>query len=643
MPRCFKKSIVWEFFDKISDGGKITSAKCKLCNTSYKYFGNTTNLHDHLKRKHPIQLTEFQEQQTPNEIVVLTTQSHALAPTRSVPTFSCTSSATTTSSTDQTTAQYPPAPKRVKQMRLYGSTKTSEPSDDERLVFQKDVMRFLAVDCQPLSMVENRGFNYFTKKYIPRHKLPSRKVLSESVLGEVYDPMILDFRSMLDKSNYISLTTDLWSSDSNRCYITITAHFIYDFKTRSLALSTEEVKTDHSAINIGQAILDILSKWQITDKIVTVVTDNAANMKKAVLEHLRKNHHPCVAHTLNLSVQDSIKYNPNLDNLLSKCRSIVTYFKQSNVAAYKLRELQQQMGINELKLKQDVPTRWNSAVVMLERLCKLKLPLSATLSSLVNAPSNLDGSEWEAVDDCIQIFKPVLILTEDLSGQTYSTMSRITPLIRGLQFELKNKSPTTDVGKQLKLNILEITSRRLGFLETTKAVAKATFLDPRFKKAAFGNGENADNAQQWITDELSRLIENQRVSEDVQLPTTSAASSTDTTKDSNGLWGHFDQKVAAITSTTTPTTSAILIIKQYLEMPYFDRKQDPLQFWKMHHSTFPELYTLASKYLNIPATSVPSERIFSKAGMITNLRRNRLDAKRLDQLLFLSENLNLNT
>jgi len=47
------------------------------------------------------------------------------------------------------------------------------------------------------------------------------------------------------------------------------------------------------------------------------------------------------------------------------------------------------------------------------------------------------------------------------------------------------------------------------------------------------------------------------------------------------------------------------------------------------------------KYLCIPATSVPSERVFSITGLITNDRKNRLSSKNLDFIIFLNNNLTL--
>lgn len=52
-----------------------------------------------------------------------------------------------------------------------------------------------------------------------------------------------------------------------------------------------------------------------------------------------------------------MKENQQLSKLVEKCRAIVSHFKQSNQAAYKLREIEQQMNLEPLKLNQDVQTR----------------------------------------------------------------------------------------------------------------------------------------------------------------------------------------------------------------------------------------------------------------------------------------------
>jgi hypothetical protein len=61
---------------------------------------------------------------------------------------------------------------------------------------------------------------------------------------------------------------------------------------------------------------------------------------------------------------------------------------------------------------------------------------------------------------------------------------------------------------------------------------------------------------------------------------------------------------------------------------------DTLQWWKANEARFKSLSHSARKYLAIPATSAPSERVFSLAGSICNRRRACLSPDNLDALVF---------
>lgn len=68
---------------------------------------------------------------------------------------------------------------------------------------------------------------------------------------------------------------------------------------------------------------------------------------------------------------------------------------------------------------------------------------------------------------------------------------------------------------------------------------------------------------------------------------------------------------------------------------------DPLSWWKVHESVYPNLAVLAKSYLAIPATSVPSERVFSTAGDIVTATRSTLSTESVDKLVFLKKNLKI--
>ena len=67
-------------------------------------------------------------------------------------------------------------------------------------------------------------------------------------------------------------------------------------------------------------------------------------------------------------------------------------------------------------------------------------------------------------------------------------------------------------------------------------------------------------------------------------------------------------------------------------------KENPLKWWQQRKNIYPNLFELVKKYLSVPATSVPCERIFSKAGQISTERRNRLTSKKLKEILFIQHN-----
>ena len=80
-------------------------------------------------------------------------------------------------------------------------------------------------------------------------------------------------------------------------------------------------------------------------------------------------------------------------------------------------------------------------------------------------------------------------------------------------------------------------------------------------------------------------------------------------------------------------------LSSYLLSSETDPDTDPLQWWKVHEANFPRLSNLARKYLSIPATSAPSERVFSTGGNIVTCQRACLKPEAVDRLVFLVKNL----
>ena len=86
-------------------------------------------------------------------------------------------------------------------------------------------------------------------------------------------------------------------------------------------------------------------------------------------------------------------------------------------------------------------------------------------------------------------------------------------------------------------------------------------------------------------------------------------------------------------------TEALVEMQQYLRVKNLPRSEDPIKWWKDNAASYPLLKKLAQKYLIIPGTSVPAERLFSKAGELVSAKRSSLKPENIDMFLFLNKNL----
>lgn len=120
-----------------------------------------------------------------------------------------------------------------------------------------------------------------------------------------------------------------------------------------------------------------------------------------------------------------------------------------------------------------------------------------------------------------------------------------------------------------------------------------------------------------------------------------AATCTEVNDDEDGnIWNLHDQMVneqqCSRRTTARDEFGYPVELRQYLATPTSSRTVNPLEDWELLRSQYPTLYKIAMKYLSILATSVPCERLFSRAGNILRKARNRLSGIHMDQLLFLS-------
>ena len=144
------------------------------------------------------------------------------------------------------------------------------------------LLEIVATDMQPSSIVDDKGFNKFVHLFDSRYQLPSRRTLMRK-LPEKYKEVKARVKNQLNSASHICLTTDIWISRTSQGYITVTCHFINEsWKMQSFVLETFNLCVSHTAENIAAELKRIADEWEITAKVVALVTDNAANVVAAV-------------------------------------------------------------------------------------------------------------------------------------------------------------------------------------------------------------------------------------------------------------------------------------------------------------------------------------------------------------------------
>ncbi|CAI6358808.1 unnamed protein product [Macrosiphum euphorbiae] len=160
-------------------------------------------------------------------------------------------------------------------------------------------------------------------------------------------------------------------------------------------------------------------------------------------------------------------------------------------------------------------------------------------------------------------------------------------------------------------------------LEKSRTLRRSTFLDPRFKNIPFLHSTSIlETTKDDIIEKLTGIIRienNQTAERNEQIPL---------------------PENAEVLPNGTSTSRAIIEVQRYLEVAIQQRNNDPLNWWRENSYNYPYLHILAKRTVCCLGTSVPCQRVFSKAGLILNDRRCRLKNDKVKMLLFLNYNSN---
>nr|CAB3267849.1 zinc finger BED domain-containing protein 4-like [Phallusia mammillata] len=146
------------------------------------------------------------------------------------------------------------------------------------------VQDLIVGESMPLHIVESKGFIKFLKVANPCYRPLSRKTVRKNILSNA-EEMKKKITTCLSNYAAVNITLDIWSDRRLRSFLGVTAHAIddseNDVRLCSFTLACQRFHGSHSGEHIASAFEHIVTEYKIKHKINYVITDNAANMKKA--------------------------------------------------------------------------------------------------------------------------------------------------------------------------------------------------------------------------------------------------------------------------------------------------------------------------------------------------------------------------
>ncbi|XP_077090009.1 zinc finger BED domain-containing protein 4 [Siphateles boraxobius] len=514
----------------------------------------------------------------------------------------------------------------------------------------KLIAEMLALDLQPSTVVENLGLNRLLEYLQPQYSLPSSSYFTSTAIPEMYESVKEVVLTQLKEAEggIIHFTTSVWVSSQTQEYLILTAHWVtfesqvlpqgQDFHCSAL-LGVSSIDCDYNMLNIQKQLEYLWDTWIGSSglKIGFTVTDNQTI--GSILESSDHTTMQCFGHNIDLIVNEAIKSQRMVQNLLSIARKICERVHRSAKAKEKLAELQKAYQLPENQLVQDVPSKWKTSYFMLERLVEQKKAIDE-MSIECNFRELISCDQWEVMQSVCNALKPFEVACREMSNRT-ATLGQVIPLIHILNRKIDMLfDETMGIDNMLKSLKEAMVTRMSPTLHDPRYIW-ATMLDPRYKTSLFTE-EEAEQCKHDLIQELEVSASN---SVETKPPLSNGcseipASSNSLASNKENLWALMDDIRQKIKQEERPKSLELAVL-EYLEEDILDQSCDPLDYWNLKKLLWPDLAKVAVRYVGCPPSIVPADTLFSTSSVNCALNQSRPLLENLEGLLFLKVNLPL--
>lgn len=339
-------------------------------------------------------------------------------------------------------------------------------------------------------------------------------------------------------------------------------------------------------------------------------------------------------------LENAVKKDGRIDRATGICKKLVGHFSHSWKARVALEKAQKELNLPEHSLISECQTRWGTRQMMISRILEQQKAITQVLSE-DKAARHLIPT-WQDIDVLESVSKtlgPLLDFTDALSGEDYVSVSYVKPVLHLFNTSmLLMQEEDTDLTKSLKKEILCYINVKYKDDATQELLDVASCMDPRFKMD-FISADNKPRVRARVASEMMECQEETASCSTEVEPQVAEQPHAKKAKKSLGSFFKLSGSATEVDSSVTIKDAVEAELSNYLLTPSIDKEQDPLAWWKTHRVSFPHLAQLARRYLSIPATSSPSERLFSASGNIITCQRSSLKPAMVNRLVFLAKNL----
>ncbi|EXX56929.1 hypothetical protein RirG_211800 [Rhizophagus irregularis DAOM 197198w] len=517
------------------------------------------------------------------------------------------------------------------------NTQIIEPYDEKneiKIQIMNYLIKWIITDQQAFFLVENSDFQLFVNSLNPRFQLPTRQLISESII-KLYNHKREMLYNFFEKTQHkFSITTDAWTSCTNLGYLAITLHWINENWTMTrVLLDMVPLHERHTGSYITEKVLETITYYNIGARILSVTTDNAANMNvfgrtlSEVLQSKYNNldfeHVHCAAHVLNLAVSDGMKI---IANSITKLRNFApiktkcgaSYIRKSQPLFEDLKKIFELKGKPFLIPDLDVPTRWNSTYIMIDKMCRIRDMTDILVdSNIILKDRYLNEKDWNEINTIATLLEPMAKATNLLSSSSYPTMGDLHIIFPVILKILNDASENGNIMPSIKGQIARRMYKKLNdyWAILQDCCYLSVVLDPNTKLSSFDN-ETTERIRTLMYNTYARYAKE------------SEESNSDNT--SNSSRNYFKKHLKSMSLTTG---NYMHNMHNILEEYFLSIEEDcnVLEFWKVRSTDirYAGLAQMARDYLIVQATSVPSEQIFSVAKHTISPTRNRLSEENI--------------